>query len=45
MNIPFRLNDNIFYIMVSSFSLNENNIDTSKTSFSLNETIHSLSEF
>ena len=45
MNIPFRLNENIFYVMVSSFSLNENTIDISKTSFSLNGTIHRLSEF
>ena len=45
MNISFRLNDNIFYTIVSSFSLNENTIDISKTSFSLNDTIHRLSEF
>ena len=45
MNISFRLNENIFYTIVSSFSLNENTIDISKTSFSLNETIHRLSEF
>ena len=45
MNIPFRLNGNVFYTIVSSFSLNENTIDISKTSFSLNETIHRLSEF
>ena len=45
MNIPFRLNGNIFYTIVSLFSLNENTIDISKTSFSLNETIYRLSEF
>ena len=45
MNIPFRLNVNVFYTIESSFSLNENTIDISKTSFSLNETIHRLSEF
>lgn len=45
MNITFRLNENVFYTIVSSFSLNENTIDISKTSFSLNETIHRLSEF
>ena len=45
MNIPFRLNGNIFYTIEYSFRLNENTIDISKTSFSLNETIHRLSEF
>ena len=45
MNIPFRLNGNIFYTIESSLSLNENTIDISKTSFSLNGTIHRLSEF
>ena len=45
MNIPFRLNGNIFYTIEYSFSLNENTIDINKTSFSLNETIHRLSEF
>ena len=45
MNISFRLNENVFYTIVSLFSLNENTIDISKTSFSLNETIHRLSEF
>ena len=45
MNIPFRLNGNIFYAIEYSFRLNENTIDISKTSFSLNGTIHRLSEF
>ena len=45
MNIPFRLNGNIFYTIEYSFSINENTTDISKTSFNLNDTIRRLSKF